>query len=81
MTRLFLVLLSAGFLLDSLPMETAQAGIRTVAVKPTPQNVEPGKAVLYDDGKCPAGQIGKFRKAKNKESISKTCVHLSNPGQ
>lgn len=76
-----LIFLSAVFLLGSLPAETAQAGIKTVTVKPTPQNMQAGKAVLYDDGKCPAGQIGKFRKAKNKESIGKTCVHLSNPGQ
>ncbi|GGE01493.1 hypothetical protein GCM10011390_20480 [Aureimonas endophytica] len=47
-----------------------------VSTRPTLESMEGmgGKSVLYDDGKCPSGEIAQFTKRGGRTQINRVCV-------
>lgn len=62
-----------GGLLTLLAVVPANAQ-KVVTMQPTLQTIPEGKAVLYDNKKCPPGQIARYVKRTNRQEISITCV-------
>lgn len=80
MYRMSMIALSVAVLLE--PAATpAYAQSRTVKIQPTLQTLPPGRAVLFDNGKCPAGQIARYARSKMKDQISIRCVHITGLGK
>ncbi|WP_105372643.1 DUF6719 family protein [Neorhizobium huautlense] len=81
MTRLFMMLLSTAILLAPLSLSPAYAQNKTVTTKPTVDSIPAGRSVLYNDGKCPTGQIARYTKSRYKEQMGRKCVHITGFGK
>ncbi len=81
MTRLFMMLLSTAILLAPLSLSLAYAQNKTVTTKPTVDSIPAGRSVLYNDGKCPTGQIARYTKSRYKEQMGRKCVHITGFGK
>lgn len=69
--KIFLVAGASVLLLSALP---AEAATKVVTAMPVSASLSPGESVLYDDKKCPAGQIAKFTKMRNKDGMKRSCI-------
>ncbi|WP_336622277.1 DUF6719 family protein [Rhizobium sp. S152] len=62
-------------MLSLVDISGASAQTPVVTTPPTLKTLTPGQSVLFDDKKCPAGQIGKYTRAQKRSSITRRCVH------
>ena len=69
------ILIAVAIFATSTSVSPSNAQSKKVTQRPTVSSMAPGETVLFDDKSCPAGMIAKFTKAKNREKITKKCVH------
>ncbi|KGD87743.1 MULTISPECIES: DUF6719 family protein [Rhizobium/Agrobacterium group] len=81
MYRMSMIALSVAVLLEPVAATSAYAQSRTVTTQPTLQTLPPGRAVLFDNKKCPAGQIARYARSKMRDQISIKCVHITGLGK
>lgn len=81
MYRISVIAFSVAVLMAPIATTPAYAQTRTVRSQPTLQTLPPGRAVLYDNKKCPSGQIARYARSKVKDQISIKCVHITGLGQ
>ena len=81
MSRSFLAFFLAAIFLGPIAAAPAYAQTKTVTTKPTPQSIPAGRSVLYNDGKCPPGQIARYTKSQRKEQMGRKCVHITGFGK
>jgi hypothetical protein len=75
MTRFMIVCLSVVCMLSVVSITDASAQTPVVTSPPTLKTLAPGQSVLYNDKKCPAGQIAKYTRAQKRSQIGRRCVH------
>lgn len=73
--RAVTILIALAIFATSASVSPLNAQSKKVAQRPTVASMANGESVLFDDKSCPAGMIAKFTKAKNREKITKKCVH------
>jgi hypothetical protein len=81
MFRLVLTLSLGTVFLAPVVEAPAYAQIKTVTAQPTVKSMESGEVVLFDDKKCPKGQIMRYTKSQRKEQINKKCIHVTGLGK
>lgn len=70
-----LPLFVAAVLCSGCMQSTRTAASSDIATtKPTLSTLEPGEAVLYDDGNCPSGQVAQFARRSGQAQMRRSCV-------
>lgn len=75
MTRSMIACISVACMLSLVDISGASAQTPVVTSPPTLKTLAPGQSVLYNDKKCPAGQIGKYSRPQKRSTIGRRCVH------
>lgn len=75
MTRSIIACISGACVLSLVIISDASAQTPVVTTPPTLKTLAPGQSVMFDDKKCPAGQIAKYTRAQKRSQIGRRCVH------
>jgi hypothetical protein len=74
MTRFTIACISVACMFSFVEISEAAGETPVVTSQPTMSSLKPGQSVLFNDNKCPAGQIAKYSKGQRRAQITRKCI-------